>query len=114
MASYLPARYSVLLCPEGRGNNSMLMPTSLSWACTAVDHVSTVVPPERAVGGRLTSGNVRLQGRELTGLSEKELRTVRGRQVAMIFQQPTRALNNAFKVGAQLAETDRKSTRLNS
>jgi len=56
-------------------------------------------PPVRVVGGE-----VRFQGRDLLTLSEPELRRVRGRQAAMIFQEPMTSLNPVFTVGEQIAE----------
>jgi peptide/nickel transport system ATP-binding protein len=60
-----------------------------------------------ATGGRLTSGSVRLAGRELTGCTEREWRDIRGGRIAMIFQQPTRSLDPAFTVGSQIASAAR-------
>ncbi|WEH37115.1 ABC transporter ATP-binding protein [Streptomyces sp. AM 4-1-1] len=50
------------------------------------------------------SGSVRLDGRELTTLDEKQLNTVRGRKVAMIFQDPLSSLHPFYTVGEQIAE----------
>ncbi|MEW2135409.1 ABC transporter ATP-binding protein [Streptomyces sp. NPDC005409] len=50
------------------------------------------------------SGSVRLAGRELTGLSERELSRVRGRTMAMIFQDPLSSLHPYYTVGEQIAE----------
>jgi ABC-type glutathione transport system ATPase component len=44
-------------------------------------------------------GSIRLDGRELLGLPESELRHVRGKQIAMIFQSPVSAFNPVFRVG---------------
>jgi peptide/nickel transport system ATP-binding protein len=49
--------------------------------------------------GASVSGSVALNGRELIGLPERELRHVRGRQIAMIFQSPVGSFNPVFKVG---------------
>ncbi len=49
--------------------------------------------------------SIMFNGRDLRGLSEKQLRGVRGREVAMIFQDPMTSLNPVMKVGAQIAET---------
>ena len=54
--------------------------------------------------GRITAGDVRLDGRSLVGLSEDEYRQIRGRDVAMVFQDPMTALNPALRIGAQVAE----------
>ncbi len=53
---------------------------------------------------RVTGGSVRFQGRNLLELSPRELRAVRGDQIAMIFQDPMTCLNPAFTVGNQIAE----------
>ncbi|MCB6177502.1 ABC transporter ATP-binding protein [Rhodobacter sp. Har01] len=54
--------------------------------------------------GRITGGSIRFKGRDLTRLSEEELRHIRGSEIAMIYQEPMASLNPAMKVGAQLAE----------
>jgi ABC-type dipeptide/oligopeptide/nickel transport system ATPase component len=64
---------------------------------------SGLLPPEAVVEG----GSILLNGRELLGLPEKEWRQVRGRQIAMIFQEPMTSLNPVMNVGAQLAEAVR-------
>ena len=57
-------------------------------------------------------GEVRFEGRNLLALSERERRDLTGRQLAMIFQEPTAALNPIFRVGEQVAETFRLHTDL--
>ncbi len=57
--------------------------------------------------GRIESGEIVLDGRDLLGLSESEMRTVRGGRVGMIFQEPMTALNPVFSVGFQIAEAVR-------
>jgi peptide/nickel transport system permease protein len=54
--------------------------------------------------GRIESGSVRFKGRELVGLGERELNRIRGRGVAMIFQDAATALNPVFRVGWQIEE----------
>ena len=49
--------------------------------------------------GARVEGSVTLDGRELIGLSDHELREIRGRRVAMIFQAPISSLNPVFRVG---------------
>ena len=59
-----------------------------------------LLPP----GGQIASGSVKLDGRELTTLSESEIRRVRGNNVSMIFQDPMTSLNPTMTVGDQIAE----------
>jgi peptide/nickel transport system ATP-binding protein len=49
-------------------------------------------------------GSIRWQGRELVGLTNRELQGIRGREIAMIFQEPMTALNPVMTVGKQIAE----------
>ncbi|HEU6443862.1 MAG TPA: ABC transporter ATP-binding protein [Gaiellaceae bacterium] len=58
-----------------------------------------------ARAGRVTAGSARFQGRELIGLSDEELRTIRGKEIAMIFQDPMTSLNPVLTIGKQLRET---------
>ena len=50
------------------------------------------------------TGSIKLHGRELLGLSEQDMRPIRGNDVAMVFQDALTALNPVFKVGDQIAE----------
>jgi oligopeptide transport system ATP-binding protein len=54
---------------------------------------------------RIESGAIRFEGRELNQLSQRELEDVRGRQIAMIFQDPMTSLNPTLTIGLQLTET---------
>jgi len=53
------------------------------------------------------SGSVRLSGKELLGANAANIRGVRGKDVAVIFQEPMTALNPVYTVGAQIVETVR-------
>ncbi|RKE23078.1 ABC transporter ATP-binding protein [Streptomyces sp. TLI_171] len=55
-------------------------------------------------GGRITGGAVELDGQDLARLPEEALRAVRGRRIAMIFQDPMSSLNPVLSVGRQLDE----------
>ncbi|WP_149535952.1 ABC transporter ATP-binding protein [Siccirubricoccus phaeus] len=93
----------------------------------AVDGVSLAVPRGRTLGivgesgcgksmlslsvmrlvprpGRVAAGSVRLEGRDLLTLSPAEMRSVRGGQVAMIFQEPMTSLNPVHTIGDQIIE----------
>ncbi|MBS7790975.1 ABC transporter ATP-binding protein [Roseococcus sp. SDR] len=93
----------------------------------AVDGVSLEVPRGRTLGivgesgcgksvlslsimrlvahpGRIASGRVLLEGRDLAGLSNAEMRGVRGRDIGMIFQEPMTSLNPVHTVGFQITE----------
>ncbi|MDR0809679.1 MAG: ABC transporter ATP-binding protein [Gemmobacter sp.] len=54
--------------------------------------------------GRITGGRIRFKGQDLTTMDEAGLRRIRGREIAMIYQEPMASLNPAMKIGAQLAE----------
>ena len=54
--------------------------------------------------GRITNGNVFLHGRDLLSLTTEELRRVRGREIAMVFQDPATGLNPVLSVGQQVQE----------
>ena len=54
--------------------------------------------------GRIVSGSVRFDGRDLTAMSDRELAKLRGEHISMVFQQPTSALNPVFRAGAQISE----------
>ena len=54
--------------------------------------------------GRITGGEIHFKGRDLASMSEKEMRHVRGNDIAMVFQEPMTSLNPVYKVGAQVAE----------
>jgi peptide/nickel transport system ATP-binding protein len=50
------------------------------------------------------TGSIKLRGREITTLSDRQLRMIRGRSVAVIFQEPMTALNPVYTVGFQIVE----------
>jgi oligopeptide/dipeptide ABC transporter ATP-binding protein len=54
--------------------------------------------------GKVLSGEVQFEGRDLLDLSEREMRGVRGRDIAMIFQEPMTSLNPVYTIGDQIAE----------
>ncbi len=61
-----------------------------------------LIPPET---GRIAAGSsIRFEGEELTGLSEQEMKRLRGHRISMIFQEPMTSLNPVLTVGTQIAE----------
>ena len=57
-----------------------------------------------ARNGRVSNGRILLDGHDLMSLSPRELRHVRSRSVAMVYQDPTRALNPSLRIGRQMSE----------
>jgi peptide/nickel transport system ATP-binding protein len=62
--------------------------------------------------GQIVGGTVELAGEDLLARAEKDMRDVRGRRIAMIFQEPMLSLNPVMTVGAQVAETLARHTDL--
>ncbi len=55
-------------------------------------------------GGKIAAGSIRLDGREISSLSDEQMRKVRGNEIGMIFQDPLTSLNPTMTVGKQIAE----------
>ncbi len=83
--------------PSGSGK------TSLALA------VLGILPPR----ARVRSGRIEFKGVDLLGLPEKSLRAVRGRHIALVFQEPLAALDPLMTVGSQVCEGLRAHSRLN-
>jgi peptide/nickel transport system ATP-binding protein len=54
--------------------------------------------------GRIVGGEILFDGRDLTKLSEEEMRSIRGHDISMIFQEPMTSLNPVLTIGTQIAE----------
>jgi peptide/nickel transport system permease protein len=67
-----------------------------------------LLPPN----GRISDGHVLLGGRDLTAMSERQIATLRGQAMAMVFQEPTVCLDPSFLVGSQVAEVVRRHDRV--
>ena len=66
---------------------------------TALSVMRLIAPP-----GRIVSGHINFDGKDLLTLSDEEMRQMRGDDIAMIFQDPMTSLNPVFTVGEQIAE----------
>jgi peptide/nickel transport system ATP-binding protein len=54
--------------------------------------------------GKITRGQIAFQGKNLLELSEKQMRSIRGNEIAMIFQEPMTSLNPVYTIGDQIVE----------
>jgi len=63
--------------------------------------IMRLLPPR----ARITAGSIVFEGKDLCTLSDAKMRTIRGRRIAMVFQEPTTALNPVLSVGSQLIES---------
>ena len=66
--------------------------------------VALGVMQDLGVNGRIVGGTIKFKGRDLSTLTDEELRDIRGSEIAMIYQEPMASLNPAMKIGKQLAE----------
>jgi peptide/nickel transport system ATP-binding protein len=57
--------------------------------------------------GRIVAGSVRLEGTDLLGLDEDQMRAIRGNRISMIFQEPMTSLNPVMRIGDQITEAVR-------
>jgi len=73
--------------------------TGCGKTCTALSSMRLIKEP-----GRIVTGEILLEGKDLLKVDEKEMRNLRGSKIAMIFQNPTAALNPVFNVGDQIVE----------
>jgi peptide/nickel transport system ATP-binding protein/oligopeptide transport system ATP-binding protein len=62
--------------------------------------------------GRIVQGHIRFDGRDLVRLTPERMRTIRGRRIAMIFQEPMTSLNPVYTMGEQIAEMFMQHLRL--
>jgi peptide/nickel transport system ATP-binding protein len=69
--------------------------------------IGLIEPP-----GRIAGGEILLHGKRIDNLPPEEMRRIRGRKIAMIFQDPLTSLNPLYRVGEQLIETIRTHTDL--
>jgi oligopeptide/dipeptide ABC transporter ATP-binding protein len=74
---------------------------------TALAILRLIAPP-----GRIPGGAIRYRGKSLLALPEAEIRKVRGKEIALVFQEPVAALNPVFTVGSQISEAIRVHNRV--
>ena len=73
-------------------------PSGSGKSVTGFSLIGLLDPP-----GRIAGGSVMFQGKELVGLPQAEMRTLRGKRIAMIFQDPAATLNPVLTIGQQMA-----------
>ncbi len=98
-APFTPAVDGVSLELE-RGEIFGIVGESGSGKSTLANAVMGLLPDNAAV-----TGSIRVNGRQVVGLGDEELRGMRGKEVAMIFQDPSASLDPTWPVGDQIAET---------
>ena len=67
-----------------------------------------LLPPK----GHIVDGTIRFKGRDITHLSSKEMSSIRGKEIAMIFQEPMTSLNPVYTVGWQISEMIRSHEKI--
>lgn len=95
----VPAVNSVSLTIENGETVALVGESGSGKSMTAFSILQLIPPP-----GKITSGSILFKGVELTELSEKEMRSIRGKHIAMIFQEPMTSLNPVLTIGEQLLE----------
>ncbi|MFP4239237.1 dipeptide ABC transporter ATP-binding protein [Rhodosalinus sp.] len=66
--------------------------------------VALGVMQDLGVNGKVVGGSITYKGRDLSAMTDDELRDIRGHEIAMIYQEPMASLNPAMKIGRQLIE----------
>ncbi len=82
----------------GKGESVGLLGESGSGKSVTALAIMGLIPS----GGRVTCGSIQFGNRNLLAMSEEEMRTVRGKQISIVFQDPLTALNPVFRIGHQL------------
>jgi peptide/nickel transport system ATP-binding protein len=93
----------------GEGETVGLVGESGSGKTMMGTSVIRLLPP----GGRITAGQILLEGRDLAQLPEAEMRRVRGGQIGMVFQDPMTSLDPTMPIGRQIAESVRQHKGVN-
>lgn len=64
--------------------------------------------------GKIVGGSIKLEGREIAALPDKEMQKIRGKEISMIFQDPMTSLNPTMKIGQQIVEGLVKHQKMSS
>jgi oligopeptide/dipeptide ABC transporter ATP-binding protein len=107
--TYFPTRRGLVKAVEGASFSirpgeilGVVGESGCGKSMTALSVMRLLQPP-----GRIVSGSIRFDGTELTKLTERRMREIRGDRIAMVFQDPMTSLNPVFKVGWQVGEPAR-------
>jgi oligopeptide/dipeptide ABC transporter ATP-binding protein len=109
LRTYFFTRAGAIKAVEGlslalsRGETLALVGESGSGKSVTALSILRLVPPP----GRIVSGQIYFEGEDLLKFSQEQMRRLRGRQIAMIFQDPMTSLNPVYTVGEQIAEAIR-------
>ena len=94
----------------GRGQTLGIVGESGSGKSVSASAIIQLIDPP----GRVISGEVLFEGRDLTRIDDDEMGKLRGTQIGMIFQNPSASLNPVLSIGSQIVETIRKHHNLSS
>jgi len=95
-----------LVVPKGK-TLGLVGESGCGKSVTALSIMRLISPPGKIVAGKITLHDNGDEPVELTGLSEPQMRRVRGGKISMIFQEPMTSLNPVFTIGAQIVEAIR-------
>jgi peptide/nickel transport system ATP-binding protein len=96
---WVPAVHDVSFSLDAGETLALVGESGCGKSLTALSILRLVDPP-----GRIVSGTVRFEGRDLLPLAEREMRAVRGASIGLVLQEPMSALNPVFTVGSQIVE----------
>jgi ABC-type dipeptide/oligopeptide/nickel transport system ATPase component len=86
-----------------RGRSLCIVGESGSGKSMTAKSIMQLLPTESSI----VAGSIRFGGSELVGAGQRELRSIRGSRMAMLFQDPMTSLNPLMTIGAQITETIR-------
>lgn len=98
-----------LSCEMDEGDVLGIVGESGSGKSVSVNALMKILPDP----GRVVGGGIEFDGRDIKAMTEREMQSIRGKDIAMIFQDPMTSLNPVYSIGNQLRETIRKHTDLN-